>query len=248
MAGGLPKDLLVPAGESRSFEVHLTLGESADAFRHQLRAEFSTGKVQTVEVWGRVLRGVVVAPTRLSLEAQEPLAMPAGELQLSADDNTPFHIRSATLDLPGTADVDDARHVVSVRLCNDNRHTLLNGTLSVHTDHPKRSVVHVPVIATLKVTWELSPPAVFLHGIPAETQVERTVQLRSTLELPFTVESTSGPDGNINPTSPDSLTDHELRVVLLAPRVAGKVERRVVMIRTSLPDAREIELPVVFYP
>ncbi len=117
--------------------------------------------------------------------------------------------------------------------------------VTIHTNLEKHPVVQVPVICSVAPAIKLYPPDIsFGRMVPGETKTKK-VLLRSTENLPFSIESARASSSGVSVTlDTDTVaSEHRLSATFAAPANAGKLTG-ILVVKTTIPDMHEIQLPL----
>ncbi|MGD8453303.1 MAG: hypothetical protein PVJ57_15935 [Phycisphaerae bacterium] len=247
MATVLPPDSTVPARGELKFPVRVHLSGAHGHVKHTLTFRFSDGTAQEVLFSAKVLRGVYPEPRNLTLSSAQPGELVRGEVQLVSDDEQPYEITEAVAPLVRNVEINHDDSTITVIIANENRHATLRDTLTITTTHPHAPTLRVPVLATFELTWAVEPTGVFIHEPGDAEFIERTVKVISVHDVPFVVERSESPAATVEPLQRAPGTVQEVRLRVRRPEVRGASRRVEVALRTTLPAAEEIVVPVVFY-
>lgn len=201
---------------------------------------------QQLSMQGDVSQPVTIRPARIffgQLSSQQDAertvditSRPGEELDIQSIDPLPPHLEAEWVTSePGRS------HTITVRTQPPLPAGLLQATLRVHTTHPRRPVIEVPIIAQVIGALAVAPERITLLADSA-TPVTRYIVVRPGDVTDFEIQEVITPDPRIGVQIlhvPNTGYRIQLNHIVASKELDGQVIR----IKTNVPGYEEISVP-----
>ena len=190
---------------------------------------------------------VSVTPDKVKLMLdQDNAGMP--DLTVISKDNKDFAITKITvtgeiMDIPFDSSKSANKFVLEPKILKEKADTARNGTIQIHTDHPKSGVllVHYEV----KPLFEVSRPRIILQNVAPGEEIVRDVLIKSNYGKKVEIESSSSANGYMTIESQkEDGNGLQIMVTIQLPSEATAANRRYVTdeLTIKLKDGHELSI------